>query len=115
MKCTFNDNEVLWQVGETTTKISLCDIDQAMYSAEKNVVIVIAGADQASKKLSVYELSGKLRCIIEQPKETYFNGLGPNRGQDVTVFATVYQLGWCDWWLSINIETATVERLGEGR
>jgi len=115
MNCKFSRGQVGWELNGREILVSISDIDQAVHSTQQGAVVVLAGSDSDSKKVLVYELNGTLRCQIEQPANTYFRGLGPNRGHDVAIFSVVYHIGWRDWWLSINSKAATVESLGEGR
>lgn len=115
MNCKFSRSQVAWEFNGSEILVSVSDIEQAVHSAEQDAVIVLAGSGSDSKRIMVYELNGTLRCLIEQPADTYFRGLGPNRGHDVAIFSVVYHIGWRDWWLSIDSKTATVESLGEGR
>lgn len=115
IKCSFDENIVSWKIEQSKISISVTAVMQAIFSSQQNAVIVLAGKAQVDRVISAYELDGQLRCTITQPAQTFFIGLGPNRGRDAAVLATVYQMGWRDWWLYINTEKATVESLGEGR
>ena len=115
MNCKFSRSQVAWECNGSEILVSVSGVDQAVYSTEQDAVVVLAGSDQDSKKILVYELNGALRCTIEQPADTYFRGLWPNRGHDVAIFSVVYHIGWRDWWLSIDSKSATVGSLGEGR
>ena len=107
MNCKFSRSQVAWECNGSEILVSVPGVDQAVYSTEQDAVVVLAGSDQDSKKIFVYELNGALRCTIEQPADTYFRGLGPNRGHDVAIFSVVYHIGWRDWWLSIDSKSAT--------
>lgn len=115
MDCKFSRSQVTWELNGSEILVSVSGVDQAVYSAEQDAVVVLAGSDQDSKKIFAYELDGTLRSMIEQPADTFFRGLGSNRGHDVAIFSVVYHIGWRDWWLSIDSKSATVGSLGEGR
>lgn len=115
MKFEIENNLISWVEQGNLISVQLSGVDQALYSDQQKAVIVLAGPDQKTKKIYAFNSAGEALCEIEQPPETYFNGLGANRGHDVAIFATVYQIGWRDWWLSINCQTSQVESLGEGR
>jgi len=115
MECLISDCEISWHYEGVFRKVTVAHIDQAVYSADHNAIVALVGADQSSKKVVVFEPHGTIRCEILQPAETYFHYLGPNRGNDVAVFSTIYHIGWKDWWLGIDTDNREVVSLGEGR
>jgi len=115
MNCQIKNNEVTWRHNETPISVSVNNLDQALFSADHNAVVVLSGPSQTSKKVIIFDLGGTVRCEIEQPKEVYFHGLGPNRGHDVAIFSTTYNIGWKNWWFAIDSNSKDVVSLGEGR
>jgi hypothetical protein len=115
MICDINEKRLSWQSGGNTMSVPLSNVDEAKYSGDHEAVIALISVGRNAREIAVFEVNGELRCRIAEPKQTTFNCLGSNRNNDVAVLATIYQIGWRDWWFSIDSKNAIVESLGEGR
>ncbi|WP_373034144.1 hypothetical protein [Sulfurovum sp.] len=115
MEILTKDNVATWDLGGTVVVIEVQHLHQALFDKDNNVVVALSGQIKKPMLITIFSVEGNEICQISEPKDCYFNYIGKNRGHDVAVMGTVYMSGWLDWWFSINIQSGSLESLGEGR